>query len=200
MGINKQISFTSEGMQFLARTIMPSDREMLQNGFRQLSVRTKFLRFSSIDAQLSEFQLKYLTEVDGVNHVAWGVLDISGDESIPVAVGRFVRLKESPDTAEVGITVLDAYQKKGLGKMLFILLNILAAEKGVLKLRYHVLSENRTVLGYLKHFEILKQINEGPLTFLETKVIRNHRDLSNVPEMQDFITSMKTVEQGLGID
>lgn len=198
--MNGPFSLNIAGLKLHLRPIQPSDKHLLQNGFSQLSTKTKFLRFSSIDEKLSENHLKYLTEIDGINHVAWGILDESGAESIPVAVGRFVILEEDKLTAEVGITVLDAYQKKGLGKILFVLLNILAGQKAVKQLRYHVLSENRSVLKYLRHFEVLKQIHDGPLTLLETKVIAHHTDLPDVAEMQDFIRTMITIEQALGVE
>jgi GNAT superfamily N-acetyltransferase len=193
-------SLKTQGMQLYLRPIQASDKDLLQRGFSQLSTKTKFLRFSSIDDKLSEYHLKYLTEIDGIQHVAWGILDETGEEPIPAAVGRFVILEEDKRTAEVGVTVLDAYQKKGLGKILFILLNILAGQQGIQQLRYHVLSENRTVLQYLKHFEVLKRVHDGPLTLLETKVIRHHEDLPEVPEMQDFIATMQDLELAMGLE
>lgn len=99
----------------------------------------------------------------------------------------------------MGITVVDAYQKKGVGKVLFILLNILAGRMGVQKLRYHVQSENHSVLKYLKHFEIVSKVHDGPLTRLETQVVATHRDLADVPEMQEFIATMRAVEALLGV-
>ena len=67
------------------------------------------------------------------------------------------------------------------------------------QMRYHVLSENRAVLKYLKHFEVLKQIHDGPLTLIETRVIAHHSELTDVPEMQDFIGTMRAVEAAMGI-
>lgn len=197
--MNAQFYFTYKGLRFLARPIQPSDKDLLQSGFRQLSDKAKFLRFSSIDNKLSNFQLNYLTEVDGINHVAWGVLDVSGETPIPVGIARFIRIKDNPDAAEIGITVTDSYQKRGIGKLLFILMNIIAGHRDVKRLRYHVLSENRSVLKYLKHFEVLNQVFEGPLTLLETKVIRSHLEIPAVPEMQDFRASMKEIEEAMGM-
>lgn len=196
---NAPFFFSTADLRLRLRPIQPADRGLLQSGFSQLSDKTKFLRFSSIDKQLSEPHLKYLTEVDGIQHVAWGILDETGEEAIPAAVGRFVILSDQKETAEMGITVADSHQKKGLGKLLFILLNILAGQQSVKQMRYHVLSENRAVLKYLKHFEVLKQIHDGPLTLIETRVIAHHSELPDVPEMQDFIGTMKAVEAALGI-
>lgn len=197
--MNTEFKFDSAGLHFHARPINASDKDMIRNAFLQLSDRSKFLRFSTIDSKLTDSQLKYLTDVDGMHHIAWGVADVSGDRSVPAGVGRIVRLEEPFDTAEMGITVVDAYQKKGVGKVLFILLNILAGRMGVQKLRYHVQSENHSVLKYLKHFEIVSKVHDGPLTRLETQVVATHRDLADVPEMQEFIATMRAVEALLGV-
>ena len=114
-------------------------------------------------------------------------------------MARFVKLKGEKATAEIGITVNDTYQKQGIGKILFILMNIIASQNGIQTLRYHILSENRSVLNYLDHFEILKQVYDGPLTLLETKVIGSHSELKPAPEMATFIEKMKMIEEALDL-
>jgi len=42
------------------------------------------------------------------------IIDESGYEPIPAVTGRFVKLKDEPDTAEVAFTVVDSYQRKGV--------------------------------------------------------------------------------------
>src|SRR4051794_28702187 len=62
-------------------------------------------------------ELRYLTEVDGHNHLALVALLADDPESI-VAVARCVRLPEAPDTAEFAIVVGDAFQGRGPGTLL----------------------------------------------------------------------------------
>ena len=70
-------------------------------------------------ARLTEGELRYLTDVDGVDHFAIGAARrhlMSKDEGVGSA--RFVRIAEEPDTAEPAVTVIDSYQGKGLGSIL----------------------------------------------------------------------------------
>lgn len=190
----------SEGFRFHVRSIKPSDKDLLQKGFSKLSERSKYLRFFYPYTTLSDTQLNYFTEVDGIQHVAWGILDESKAEAIPVAVGRFVKFKDEKDVAEVAITVVDSYQRKGLGRILLATLNIIAGQIGLKKLRYHVLSENRFVLKTLKQFGILNKKNEGAVTIVDIKVIPNHKVISDNPEMQSFMAVMKKIEKEMGVD
>jgi len=69
-----------------------------------------------------------------------------------IGVGRYIRLKDDPEVAEVAITVVDAYQGKGLGTLLLGMLAATARVAGVRKFRAYVLEDNlpmRTLLSQL---------------------------------------------------
>jgi hypothetical protein len=66
-----------------------------------------------------------------------------------IGVARFVRLDDEPNVAEAAVTVLDAYQGKGLGTTLLRVLTEAARERGVDTFRAYVLGENRAVLKML---------------------------------------------------
>ena len=114
------IIYTSIGeLSLMCRQLNPSDRTYLQQGFRNLSVRSKYLRFFTVHSALSEYELDVFSKSDNYDNVAWGILDVSDNKEIPVAVARFVRLKQNHEVAEVAITVVDKYQRKGIGRFLF---------------------------------------------------------------------------------
>jgi GNAT superfamily N-acetyltransferase len=97
----------------------PSDKEMLREGFEHLSPDSRYARFMAPKSKLTERELRYLTEVDGVDHFAMGAVRrrfVSKDEGVGSA--RFVRLSDQPDTAEPAVTVLDEFQGKGLGSIM----------------------------------------------------------------------------------
>jgi len=195
MNFPSHFFFTHEESRFRVRPITPSDKDLLQKGFGELSERSKYLRLFQINNQLSDTQLKYFTEVDGVQHVAWGILDESGEESLPVGVGRFVKYKDEQDVAEIAITVIDSHQGKGLGRLLFVTLNFIAGQMGMKKLRYYVLRENRFAMNSLKKFNILSQKNEGTVSILDISVIPNHKAMEDRPDLQRFIVAMKKIEK-----
>lgn len=197
MEFPNHILFTHNGSQFRARPLAIDDKTLLQKGFSELSDRSKYLRLFQIDTKLSDFQINYLTEVDGIHHVAWGILDESGKNPIPAGVGRFIRLKDEESIAEIAITIADSHQSSGLGRILFAILHFIAAKRGLKKLRCYVLGDNRLALQSLTKFTISKRSVEGALVTLDLEVIPNYLAIKNTPEMKRFIEAMKLVEKAM---
>ena len=137
-----RIETLHDGTKVLVRPIAPDDKEQLAEGLRRLSPATVQKRFLSPKASFSRAELRYLTEVDGHDHVAFAVerLDYPG---MIVAVGRWVRLHDRPDTAEVAIVVADQLQGLGVGSVLADRLAASALEQDVRRFTATMLSENR---------------------------------------------------------
>jgi len=109
----------ADGALVHVRHVRPSDERMLRAAFRELSARSRYQRFLGPVSELSDALWRYLCDVDGRDHVAYVALD---GESRAVAVARFVRQWMTPSSAEVAITVADAWQRRGLGGLLVALL------------------------------------------------------------------------------
>jgi GNAT superfamily N-acetyltransferase len=126
------------------RPIAPTDKALLQVGVSRLSAETAYRRFLTGKPRLSKEELRYLTEIDGRDHMALVVLDGDGDL---VAVGRLVRSEEDPDTAELAIVVADCWQRRGIGR-------VLAAEltqaMSVKRISGTMLASNRAALGLMR--------------------------------------------------
>lgn len=190
-----------KGRKFLFRPIQPSDKEFLIEGYKELSPRSKYLRFFAIHNELSPEQLVFFTEVDGINHVAWGILDVTGENSVPAGIGRFVRDKADTKIAEVAITIVDKYQQIGLGRILLVLLNLLGGNMGFEIFRYHVLVDNIGILKSLLPLKSSRKKIDESLLLIDTKVVTNHTELQETPSSVNFIQCMKWVEaEMLGID
>ena len=140
-----------DGSTVRLRLIRPSDRAVLRQGIRELSPESRYARFFA-DPLPSEEMLTYLTEVDGFNHVAIVAsidsLDLKTERA--AGVGRFVRLKDTPDAAEAAITVGDLDQGKGLGQILLRALVDAARERGITRFRGEVLASNARVIHILE--------------------------------------------------
>jgi GNAT superfamily N-acetyltransferase len=136
------------------RPIRPEDREELRSGFRKLSPLSRYQRFFSEIHELSEDQLDYLTQVDGVNHVALVASVPTADLSLEKGLGvaRFVRLLDEPDVAEVALTVTDDAQHKGIGTALLTALTVAARNTGIHRFRMQVLAMNDSMIGLLEHY------------------------------------------------
>ena len=141
-----------DGTRVLIRYLEPSDREELRKGFLRLSTLSRWLRFASPIRRLSEGQLKYLTEVDQVDHIAIGVRDEGHPHKAGIAVARCIRLKQDPMAAEFAITVVDDYQNRGIGKLLVRVLMAVAAQRGIRTLQGFVLGSNSRMLHILEGF------------------------------------------------
>jgi len=134
----------SDGQRVHLRLIRPSDKELLSAGFERLSPDSRYARFMAPKARLSERELRYLTEVDGVDHFAMGAVRrhlVSPDEGVGSA--RFVRVAGEPDTAEPAVTVIDSFQGKGLGSILLQRLIEAAWERDIRWFRSELLAENK---------------------------------------------------------
>ena len=87
------------GREVIIRPIRPTDAAELQAAYDRLSPRAKYLRFMAVKPHLNASETRYLVSVDGRDHVALVAAAAERPERI-VAVARFVRLREAPDTAE----------------------------------------------------------------------------------------------------
>ncbi len=133
----------SDGQRVLLRPMRPSDKQMLLDGFELLSADSRYARFMAPKSTLSDRELRYLTEVDGVDHFAMGAIR-KHLVSKPQGVGsaRFVRLDDEPDTAEPAVTVVDGYHGQGLGAILLQRLIEAAWERDVRWFRTELLADN----------------------------------------------------------
>lgn len=183
----KEIYFTLKERKFFARPILSSDKDLLQNGFQKLSKKSRYLRFFAFKNELLESELEFFTNVDGINHVAWGLADITKDILNPVGVARFVKLDKESEIAEVAITIIDDYHNLGLGRVLFSILNFEAQRIGLMYLRYYVLTENNFMIDILNRFGVVNETYDGPLAIMDVRVLASQQVFQEYPEMQEIL-------------
>ena len=107
-----------DGTSVLLRPVMPEDKGRISSGLLQMSPQSRYFRFFSLMGSLSGDQLRYLTEVDQVNHVAWIAVDPATPQQSGMGIARFICSPANPRTAEAAFAVIDAWQHKGLGTYL----------------------------------------------------------------------------------
>jgi RimJ/RimL family protein N-acetyltransferase len=142
-----------DGTPILVRTLRPADAEELVRGFARLSTGSRRFRFLSPLHKLTTEQVRELTDVDQHDHVAIGAQDESRPEHPGIGVARFVRLEQDPSSAEFAITVIDDYQRRGLGTLLMKLLLEAAQAVQVRTLRGFLLADNLAMINLLHNFE-----------------------------------------------
>ena len=143
-------AFLDDGRRVLFRRILPSDKARLERGLQMLSEESKYRRFFRHIDHFSEDQLRYLTEVDFIDHYA--LLAVLPDEpgEPGIAVGRWIRLRDEPSVAEGAVTVIDSHQGQGIGKTMLWLLAGSASPRGIRSFRAWVIGENRPMLELLE--------------------------------------------------
>jgi acetyl coenzyme A synthetase (ADP forming)-like protein len=131
------------------RAITPGDKERLRAHFRSLSVESVRLRFLGAKKDLTESELRYLTEIDFARHVALLATRWTGDVEEIVGVARYVQAPGA-SRAEMAIVVADGHQQRGVGTALLEHLAQIALGAGMREFEADVSSENRTVLDMLR--------------------------------------------------
>ncbi|MCH7575755.1 MAG: GNAT family N-acetyltransferase [Candidatus Marinimicrobia bacterium] len=147
----------------MMRLLGPDDKENLRRGFEELSVRTRRLRFLTLQDRLTESQLNYLTNMDNKNHLALGAFDTSHGEQKGIGVARYIRMSAEPETAEFAVTVLDAYQGRGVGRLLCELLIEAAQENAIKTFRGYIAQENASLVELLKQLGARSRMEESHL-------------------------------------
>jgi RimJ/RimL family protein N-acetyltransferase len=139
-----------DGALILVRPIRPDDKRMLEEGLRHLSDESVQRRFLTLKRKFSRAELRYLTEVNGRDHVAL-VAEYPGDAVRRlIAVARFVRLSDDPGAAEVAIVVADDWQRRGLGTLLTGQLAERASEAGIVRFTATIGSDNLPALKLMR--------------------------------------------------
>jgi acetyltransferase len=138
----------SDGTQLYVRHVKPDDKEIIGKGWLLLSPRSQLRRFLAAKPVLTTSDLRYLTEIDGHDHVALIALRLD-DPTCLVAVARYVRLQHDPEAAEVAVTVADPMQGKGIGKALGVLLADEARGRGIQRFTASIMADNRPALALM---------------------------------------------------
>jgi GNAT superfamily N-acetyltransferase len=134
------------GTEITIRDIRADDKDLLAAGYARLSERSRLRRFLGPKPRLTASDLRYLTEVDGLNHYA--IVAMRGRDIVGVA--RWVRLVDDPEEAEAAIVVGDSLQGNGLGKILARRLADAARERGVRRMRASIMSDNPPALALMR--------------------------------------------------
>jgi RimJ/RimL family protein N-acetyltransferase len=129
------------GVEVLIRPIRPDDKTLLAEGMGHLSEQSVYQRFLGPKRALTAAELRYLTEIDFRDHVAF-VAVRPEEADVLVGVGRWVRSRHDPEVAEIAFVVGDELQRQGLGGALAEILADAARERGVKRFVATMLPDN----------------------------------------------------------
>jgi GNAT superfamily N-acetyltransferase len=126
------------------RPIGRDDQGRLRACFAGLSPQSRRQRFFGAKQELTEADLEYLVDADGLNHLAFVAVRLDGNrrESDILGAVRCIRSTPGAETAELAIAVVDEFQGKGVGTLLLDHLMGEAREQGIRRFRFDVLADN----------------------------------------------------------
>jgi RimJ/RimL family protein N-acetyltransferase len=151
-----------DGSEVLIRPVRPEDKPLFVAGWSHLSDESVYRRFLQPRPSLSVGELAFFTEIDHVDHEAIGAL--AGDTREGVGVARYVRDHERPHVAEAALTVVDAWQGRGLGSKLLRRLTARAAENRIRVFSASLFSENDAMLTLFERLgEVAVTRRDGPV-------------------------------------
>ncbi len=133
---------TADGSVARIRPVMPADTDELRAMHERMSARSRYLRYFSAVNEVTDAQLRLLTDVDYRSRVC--LVAESGGEI--VAAGSYSAGGTDPESAEVAFAVQDDQQRKGLGSILLEHLAAAAQECGITRFTAEVLSENQRMV------------------------------------------------------
>jgi RimJ/RimL family protein N-acetyltransferase len=130
------------------RAIRPDDKGRITDVIREMSSESLYRRMFSVKRDLSDHELRQLTEVDFDKIVALVAIMKEAEQDRIVGGGRYVRCGEPPaaQKAEIAFLIDDAYQGRGIGSLIFRHLVSIASAAGVKTLEAEVLPSNDGML------------------------------------------------------
>jgi RimJ/RimL family protein N-acetyltransferase len=153
-----QITLRS-GHRVLVRALRPDDAPGLAEAFEQLSETSRYRRFFTAKPRLSDRSLAFLTGVDHRDHEA--LVAVAPGSGQLVGVTRFIRNPREPDRAEVAVTVIDSWQRRGLGTALLRELAQRAEQEGIRHFTADILAENQPMLTLARRLGHAETTRDG---------------------------------------
>jgi GNAT superfamily N-acetyltransferase len=173
----EDVSSLVEGLAFTAvlkdgalvrvRPIAPKDKERLSEGWKNLSERSRYLRFLHAKPTLSASDLAYLTEIDYKNHFAWAAEALDSNDIPGIGIARYIRDPTDPTVAEAALAVVDSRQRQGLGRILLEALADAARDNGIERFRAYVSLSNLQVLRALTAVGAIRGHTEDGMVSLD---------------------------------
>ena len=152
------IHVLEDGTRIRIRPIRPGDKPLLAAAIAKLSPESARRRFLAAKPALTNGELRYLTEVDGVDHLALVAFAGEGEDAPIAGVARCVREVPGGDTAEFAIVIGDALQGRGLGGVLAAELAERACRAGIRRFTASTLADNVAVARLLDSVAVRMQV------------------------------------------
>ena len=152
-----------DGTEVTVRAIRPGDGPAILEAFRALDAESIYRRFFSPKKELSDAELKQLTDVDFRGVMALVATAHKDGVEILLGGGRLaIEGGDHPQSAELAFLTAGAQRGRGIASLLLRHLARLGREVGLSRLEAEVLGENQAMLNVFRRSGMpLVQRREG---------------------------------------
>lgn len=189
-----------DGTPIVVRLLRSEDRGLLREGFDRLSPESRYARFFAPKTTLTDEELDYLCNVDQEKHVAIGALHEAEDGTrLGLGIARYIEI--SPGRAEAAVAVVDEYQGRGLGRLLFMRLCAAARERGITTFTCEVLGSNPSMKYLLDAIAPTHgvQVSQGVVSFdLAVPAIDPTEGISGPPPQGPMYRLFRAAAENVG--
>jgi acetyltransferase len=143
-----------DGAAFTLRPIRPEDAGMEQSFVRGLSPTSRYFRFMGTVRELTPEMLVRFTQIDYDREMAFVAVQPGGSRAgdpesageIEIAVARYVTNADGA-SCEFAIVIDDAWQRRGLGRVMMRRLIEVARARGLARMIGHIIAGNSNMLA-----------------------------------------------------
>jgi len=138
-----------DGRSVTIRAVRPDDKERLRAAFQQLEAESIHTRLFAYKEQLTDDDLKRLTEIDFDSEVALVVTVGSDSDETIVGSGRYFAFDgaDGGRWAEIAFMVEEDYQGLGISRTVLRHLTMIARARGIVGFEAEVLPGNKAMLA-----------------------------------------------------
>ncbi len=138
-----------DGTAVAVRAIRADDRDAIAQAFGALDRESVYTRFFTYRKQLTEVELRQLTDVDLEHVVALVVTATDADGEQLLGGGRYCseRPLHATRSAELAFVTADAHHGRGIASLILKHLVLIARDQGLAQLEAAVLAHNRAMLA-----------------------------------------------------
>jgi GNAT superfamily N-acetyltransferase len=152
-----------DGTRVIVRAVRPDDGPRIRCAFANLDPDTIYLRFFSHKLQITDQELKRVTDADFLYDVALVATIGTGDAEIVIGGASYAapRTEAPPSTAEIAFTVEEDFQKRGMGGLLLRHLISIARQNKLKELTAEILATNGPMLAVLQRSGLKSKVSRA---------------------------------------
>jgi acetyltransferase len=155
-----------DGAPFFIRPLEKADRIREVEFLNSLSDQTRYLRLSTPLKYLPPHLIDQLMSVEGERFMAFVATKIVNGRETFVGVARY-GVANDPHTVELGITVIDAWQRQGIGTQLIAQLCRYAKSRGYTRMVGSILAQNAGMLRLAHRLGFKSRVGEQGILEIE---------------------------------